>query len=609
MLLPLLAALPAAPLSAIIVSNGPLELHEAVRAESLVGNVSDVVVRTYFPGLLDFPSAESLVQFPKGIFNQPVFSSALTEESGNIEVGVDNLGDHIDDPVHGSSTLTATSTYVVQIVNNSDDPLQIRFALDIPGGTIVLRDPEVAADFHGASGEVHVEIHSQIGFGPAVEEFVYGARMSIVKDMVSVTPKGPIEFHETLPQNFTERAIAIEPLHGEVAFPEIPPHQTLLFTYVMTAHSETLFPETGSLAKLGDPLDGVAGTPPKITVVKSGVSPQALVVDPASGSASDGNGVLEPGETVRVEPAWQNSGDAAVALTGSGETPGGPAGPTYTTNDDGGAYGTILPQATQSCTATDDCYAVTVSGARPAPHWDATFPETIEPGTVPKTWRLHLGDSFSDVPRSQPFYKKIETVFHHGITQGCTPTQFCPGDDVSRAQMAIFIARAIAAGQALPKTGFVGADPYDCSSGGVSVFTDVPPTDPACKAVHLVASQGVTTGCAPSLFCPTPSVTRAEMAIFLAKAIVAPNGGTAVPVTYGPDPATGLSYSCDAASPNLHFTDVSVADSFCKHVHFLWARGDVSGCSPTTYCPGDAVARDQMAKFLANAFELKLYGP
>ena len=81
-----------------------------------------------------------------------------------------------------------------------------------------------------------------------------------------------------------------------------------------------------------------------------------------------------------------------------------------------------------------------------------------------------------------------------------------------------------------------------------------------------------------------------------------------MPLSYS-DAGTGLSYSCDAASPNIHFTDVPVTDSFCKHVHFLWARGFIGGCSATEYCPTSDVTRDQMAKFLANAFELRLYGP
>jgi hypothetical protein len=99
------------------------------------------------------------------------------------------------------------------------------------------------------------------------------------------------------------------------------------------------------------------------------------------------------------------------------------------------------------------------------------------------------------------------------------------------------------------------------------------------------------------------------MSAFVARAVVAPGGGAAVPLTYGPDPVTNLSYSCDQASPNTHFNDVPASNSFCKHAHFLWAKGIISGCGATTYCPNDPVTRDAMARFLTNGFNARLYGP
>ena len=75
------------------------------------------------------------------------------------------------------------------------------------------------------------------------------------------------------------------------------------------------------------------------------------------------------------------------------------------------------------------------------------------------------------------------------------------------------------------------------------------------------------------------------------------------------DGTTGRSYSCAAGSPQIHFSDVPASNAFCKHVHFLWAKGVVAGCSATKYCPTQPVTRDAMAKFLANGFGLELYGP
>ena len=329
-------------------------------------------------------------------------------------------------------------------------------------------------------------------------------------------------------------------------------------------------------------------------------------------TTGDGNGVLEPGENVLVEPLWRNTGTDPLPLSGTVSDFAGPAGALYTSPDDTADYGTIASAATSDCrAATSNCYefAVSAPASRPATHWDPTFKESLSTG-VSKLWTLHVGDSFTDVPRSQPFYKKIETLLHNGITGGCTTTTYCPGDPVSRGAMAIFIAKGIAGTAALvPTAGKVGGQLYNCVAGGVSLFTDVLPTDIYCKHVHYIASQNVTLGCSASKYCPADLVSRDQMAGFIAKAVVAPGGGPAIPTTYGPDPITGLSYSCDAGSPNLHFTDVPATDPFCKHVHYLWAKNIVGGCGATTYCPATVVTRDAMAKFLDNAFELQLYGP
>ncbi len=342
------------------------------------------------------------------------------------------------------------------------------------------------------------------------------------------------------------------------------------------------------------------------------VVPQALVVDPSASGSSNGNGVFEPGETVDVEPAWKNVTAGAVTLNGSASSFGGPAGASYGLPNDTASYGIVSPGDTVNCSATADCYRMSVSNPapRPATHWDSAFTETPSTGEVDKTWTLHIGRSFTDVPPSELFYRKIETILHNGITAGCTVTSYCPSDKVPRSQMAIFVARAIAGpGGNIPVSGTVNGSPYNCSVGGTSLFLDVAPTDSFCRHVHYIAARKVTLGCDPSLYCPNSLVSRIEMSAFIAKGTVAPLGGAGVPLTYGPDPNTGLSYSCDASSPNTHFVDVPVSDPFCKHAHFLWARGIIAGCTATEYCPNPAVARDEMAKFLANAFNLLLYGP
>ena len=361
--------------------------------------------------------------------------------------------------------------------------------------------------------------------------------------------------------------------------------------------------------------------PSDFEVVTLGYMPQVaagLAVDAHSGTGttSDANGVLEPGETVLVEPSWTYQGNSSKSLTGAASALAGPAGASYTLADAAASYGTVPAVATGdgatvSCTgAGGNCYRIAVSApaVRPAAHWDATVTETLSTSGVWK-WTLHVGDSFADVPRTNPFYAKIETLFHHGVTSGCAAGLYCPDDAVVRYQMAIFLANTLARGGSnVPASGSWNGQAYNCKAGGVSIFLDIAPTDAFCKHAHYLAVQNVTLGCSGNFFCPSAAVSRLEMAGFVAREMVAPGGGGAVPAAYGPDPVTGRSYSCSTTAPNIHFTDVPSTDPYCKLAHYLWARGVIAGCTPTDYCAGSPVTRGEMSKFLSNAAGLTLYG-
>ncbi len=359
----------------------------------------------------------------------------------------------------------------------------------------------------------------------------------------------------------------------------------------------------------------IAGTGNESVVVRYGMVPQAIEVDARSGAAtvSNTNGVLEPGESVVVEMNWWNDTEYAYGSSeGSLSSFTGPAGGIYSLQDASAAYGFEPIFGGGWCS---DPYAVSVAGTRPATHWDSIVHEELSVGGR-WSWTLHIGNSFSDVPVTHPFYKKIETILHKGVALGCTATQYCPNDPVARSEMAISLARGVAlvdnvvapsgGDSDIPASGIVGGQPYNCVAGGHSLYADVSPTDPSCRYVHYIASRNVTLGCGANAYCPENVVTRDVMASLIAKSVVAPAGGAGVPVSLDEQ---GRSYSCNPASPNLHFSDVPASNPFCKHIHFLWARAIVAGCSETQYCPGQTVSRGAMAKFIANAFGLELYGP
>jgi hypothetical protein len=338
--------------------------------------------------------------------------------------------------------------------------------------------------------------------------------------------------------------------------------------------------------------------------------PFSLDVNPPSGGGSSGNGVLEPNETVLVRPAWKNLADFSVS-SGAKANLTGPADATYALLNATAQY-TIEPGATGACASVSDCYEVSMStmGTRPATHWDSQLTETIDSFGAPEVWTLHVGESFTDVPRSYLFYKPIETVLHNGLALGCTATTFCPSDLVRRDQMAVFLARAVRGGAAnIPVSGTApSGGAYDCTAGGKSLFSDVAPTDSTCRAIHLM-SGAMAEGCGTGLFCVTQPVSRGNMSLFVGRAAFSRLFYSDGPLAYGPDSVTGRSYSCEAGSPSLHFTDVKTSDSFCRYAHYLWAKGLIAGCGPNLFCPSGLVTRGEMAKLLTNAFGLKLYKP
>jgi hypothetical protein len=322
------------------------------------------------------------------------------------------------------------------------------------------------------------------------------------------------------------------------------------------------------------------------------------------GTISNVNLVLEPGETVLVNASWKNFGAASVSLTGTASAFTGPAGATYTLLDTAAGYGTIAPGATaDSYSAGGPSYRLWVSNpvTRPAPHWDATFLETLGNG-IPKSWTLHVGQSFTDVPTSDVSYPFVENIYHNQVTIGCAPGLFCPNDSTPRWQMAVFLSRAILGpGVPIPVSGTVGSSPYSCTPGGTSLFADVLPTDVGCPGVHYIYSRQVTVGCAPGIFCPDDLTPRWQMAVFLSRVLLGP--GVAIPVsgTVGSSP-----YSCTPGGTSL-FADVLPTDVGCPGVHYIYSKAITTGCAPGAFCPDVPTPRWQMAVFLVRTFQLTLF--
>ena len=119
---------------------------------------------------------------------------------------------------------------------------------------------------------------------------------------------------------------------------------------------------------------------------------------------------------------------------------------------------------------------------------------------------LPAGESrFADIDPGMWWVDHVEKLADLGITAGCstTPARYCPGDSVSRAQMASFLVRAFGL-EAAPSAGFTD------TVGNVHAAN-----------VDALAAAGITAGCSttPPRFCPDSSVNRGQMATLLARAV------------------------------------------------------------------------------------------
>lgn len=321
------------------------------------------------------------------------------------------------------------------------------------------------------------------------------------------------------------------------------------------------------------------------------LAPTALEVDPEV-LTSDGNRVFEPGETVEVAPSWANDGVAGENLGGTATAFTGPAGADYTIAADAADYGLIGASEEASCLDIGVCYQLQLDdpAVRPAPHWEATFDEELSVG-LEKSWTLHIGDSFTDVPRTHLFYRFVETLVHHSVSgdavqaiadlgvTGCSGTEFCPASPSTRAQSAVFLIKAVEGG---------GHVPPACTDGEEE-FADVPFDDPFCPWIEDLADRGVTAGCDGDNFCPDDPVTRAQSAVFLLKTL------------------EGAGYTPTPCAES--FDDVPCSSLFADWIEDLAGRGITAGCGDDNFCPGEAVTRGQIAVFITKTFGLLLYGP
>ena len=185
---------------------------------------------------------------------------------------------------------------------------------------------------------------------------------------------------------------------------------------------------------------------------------------------------------------------------------------------------------------------------------------------------------FTDVPCDHWAIDYIRAIKDAGITTGYPDGTFRPENQVTRAQMAVFIIRAI---EGEPVS--YNPNPY---------FADVPPTHWAFKYVQRVRERGIAQGYpGNNLYGPEDNVTREQMAKMLIMGLVS-QGKTSEPPT-------------DYCSTGAPFDDVSPSSWSCRYIKKLKELGITQGCNPpdnNRYCPQNPVTRAQMATFIYRGF-------
>jgi subtilisin family serine protease len=168
------------------------------------------------------------------------------------------------------------------------------------------------------------------------------------------------------------------------------------------------------------------------------------------------------------------------------------------------------------------------------------------------------GGTFSD-DNGNTHEGNIEAIAAAGVTQGCAPGLYCPSDNVTRAQMGSFLARA-----------------FDLPSASKDYFPDDAGSVHEAN-INRIAEAGITLGYPDGTYDPNGFVSRAQMASFIARAM-------------------GLS-----PVPGDRFLDVTGIHE--PNINAIAEAGVTLGCNKegTLYCPTDLVRRDQMASFIARA--------
>lgn len=196
---------------------------------------------------------------------------------------------------------------------------------------------------------------------------------------------------------------------------------------------------------------------------------------------------------------------------------------------------------------------------------------------------IYQGKQYTDVSSDVQVPGKLNAL---AIALNCMrgATYFCPNQTITRAEAAEFFVKAIHGAQ---------GQPPPPPSGQAPTFTDVSPSHPLYAYIEDFYKRGFTSGCGNNMFCPNNPLSRAELAVFLAKAlnIIPPVTATQ---TYQDVPATFWAHRyIEEATARKLMGQCSVS------------RFGGTGYIPTNqmwFCPTENATRQEVAEALSGAY-------
>jgi hypothetical protein len=188
--------------------------------------------------------------------------------------------------------------------------------------------------------------------------------------------------------------------------------------------------------------------------------------------------------------------------------------------------------------------------------------------------------TFPDVPLDYWSMEQVISCVDAGIVQGYPDGTYKPTVAITRDQMAVYISRALAQGDA------------NLPDASTQTFPDVPTDHWAYKYIQFASAQGVVEGYPDGTYKPSVELDRGQMAVFIARSICTPLGDAGM-ASYTPG-ATDV------------FPDVASDYWAFKYIGYVKYRSVVQGYPDGTYRPDAICTRDQMAVYVTRAFQLPL---